>query len=179
MGFGVADICDRHVGRDSDAVISTAKPVGNLAVAASSARRQTFDQNFRRRRYQNNRHVGVGKAHRVNHSARYVGDHRVVGADVVVDRAWQCVAIAMRLPIHRELAVGARQPEGLRAQMLIGLMSRGLARDHAARKDEFVITSEGKSRETYQRILAAAARADHQDQPARSDRAGINMRFGP
>ena len=117
MVFGAADICDREVGRDCEASTSAAKPVCNLAVAVASARGQTCDQNFRRRRYQDDRNVRVSAAHRVNDRTRYIRDDRAVGADILVDRAWQRVAMAMRLPIHRELALDARQlgvPFGLR-----------------------------------------------------------------
>jgi len=174
MVFGAADICDREVWRNCEASTSAAKPVCNLAVAVASARGQTCDQNFRRRRYQDDRNVRVSAAHRVNDRTRYIRDDRAVGADILVDRAWQRVAMAMRLPIHRKLALDARQPKGLRAHLLITFVSRGRARHHAARKDQAAVTGAADLREAYQRVLAGAARADHQDEPARSDRAGIH-----
>ena len=157
MVFGAADVCDRHVGSGCRVVIFTAKPLRNLAVAAASARRQTFGQNFGRRRYPNNCQIGVSAAQRVNHGSRYVGDHGAVGADIVIDRAGQCVAMAMRLPIHRKLAAAARLPESLSAHLLISFENRCFARDDAARKYDIAVLTAVRLRQADQRALPAAA----------------------
>jgi hypothetical protein len=47
-------------------------------------------------RDRNHHDAGVGAAHRINHRTRYIGDHRAPGADIVIDRAVQCVAMAVR-----------------------------------------------------------------------------------
>src|ERR1700704_304961 len=63
--------------------------------------------------------IGVGPAHRVNHFARYVGDHYAPGADVFIDRAGQCVAMAMRFPMYGKITARERLPEGIKAHLLI------------------------------------------------------------
>jgi len=88
----------------------------NLLIRSS---RQAFGENFGRRRDRDHGDIGVGAAHRFNHCARYVGDHSAPGADIVIDRAGQRVAMAMRFPMHGEIAACECLPEGIKAHLLI------------------------------------------------------------
>src|SRR5258707_12632630 len=86
--------------------------------------------------------------------------------------------MAMRLPMHREGAVRAALLEGLKTHLLIILGSRRLPRHHPARKDDGAVIGAGGPRQGDQRVLAGAARTDHQDQPARADRGLQVIRYG-
>src|SRR5258708_37491129 len=86
--------------------------------------------------------------------------------------------MAMRLPLHREAAVRAALLEGLETYLLIILGSRRLPRHHPARKDDGAVIGAGGPRQGDQRVLAGAARTDHQDQPAGPDRGLQVIRYG-
>src|SRR5260370_9642940 len=86
--------------------------------------------------------------------------------------------MAMRFPMHREAAVRAALPEGLKTHLLIILGSRRLPRHHPAREDNGAVVGTGGPRQGDQRVLAGAARTDHQDQPARADRGLQGIRYG-
>src|SRR5260370_30110661 len=84
----------------------------------------------------------------------------------------------MRFPVPREAAAGAGLLESLKTDVLIVLGSRGLPRHRAAREDDGSVIGAGGSRQSNQRILAGAARTDHQDQPAGPDRGLQVIRYG-
>src|ERR1700738_4982733 len=86
--------------------------------------------------------------------------------------------MAGRFPVYRKAAACAGLLESLKTDVLIVLGSRGLARHHAAREDDSAVVGASGSRPPDQRILAGAARTDHQDQPAGADRGLLMTRYG-
>ncbi len=74
--------------------------------------------------------------------------------------------MAMRFPVNREITLAARLLEGIEAQLLIIFEGRGFPGHHAARKNDAAVIGAGGPRQAEQRILAGAARTDHQDEPA-------------
>ena len=127
---------------------STVRPSRSLdpAVAAPRPHRQPLRQHFRRRRDRNHHDIGIGPAHRADHRARDVGDHRAAGADIVIDRARQRIAMAVRLPVHGIFALLARAGGIHPRSPLIVLGGRRFARHHAARKDDVAILGAGGPR---------------------------------
>jgi hypothetical protein len=96
----------------------------------------------------------------------------VPGDDVVINRAGQSVAMAVGLPMRREIAAQARLPERLEADLLIIFEGGRFPRHHAARKDNVAVVGAGGPRQPDQRVLAGPARTYHQNEPARSDHGG-------
>src|ERR1700719_11500 len=86
--------------------------------------------------------------------------------------------MAVRFPMHGVVAARERISERVQAHLFIFLGRRGLAGDHAARKDDVGIVGTGGLGKTEQGILAGAAGADHQNQPAGSDRGCTMIRDG-
>jgi hypothetical protein len=119
MMFDVAYINNGDVRHGHGIIDGAAEPVHDPPVAAPRPRRQAFGENFGRRGDGDHGDIGVGPAHRVNHFARYVGDHYAPGADVFIDRAGQCVAMAMRFPMYGKITARERLPEGIKAHLLI------------------------------------------------------------
>src|ERR671924_533463 len=100
MIFGTAGIDDGDVGRGGGILHRATQARFELAVAAPLPHRKPFGQNVWRGSDRNHHHVGIGTAHRANHGARYVGNDGSPGADLFVDRARQCIAMAVGLPMH-------------------------------------------------------------------------------
>src|SRR6185369_15245866 len=173
MIFGTAGVNDRYVRRRRGVLHRAAQTVFDLAVAASCAHRNPFSQNVWRCGDHNHHHVGIGAAHCANYGARYVGDDGSSGADFIVNRARQRVAMAVSFPMHGILATRQRLLKGAGADLFVLLRCRRFACNHAARKHDVAIVSTGCLGKAEQRILAGAAWADHQHQPARPDRGGL------
>ena len=79
----------------------------------------------------------------------------------------------MRVPMHGEIAVFARAGEFVGAQRNVVFVGRGRTRHDAARENDVGIVGTGRLRQPQQRVLAGAARADHEDQPPGPDRAHL------
>ena len=181
MVFDAADIGDRDVRRGRDIINDAAEPGLDLSVAAPRPRGKALAKHFPRSSDQNHRDVGIAAAYRVNHGARKIRDHRAPGADVIIDRPRQCVAMAVRLPMQSEIAPRARLPEGIEGYLHIILGSGCFPRHHAAGKNDVAVIGAGAPRQPEQGILAGPARTDHHNEPARSDRGrpttGYRRRF--
>src|SRR6266700_8282743 len=95
MLLDAADISNDDIRRSCTAIDDAAKPVINLPVTAASPRGKTFGENFGRRHDRDHHDIGIGPTHRVDHRARYIGDHGAPGADFVIDLAWQGGAVTM------------------------------------------------------------------------------------
>src|SRR5438477_10470927 len=118
MILDVAGIVDGDIRRGRD-LGGAANPVLDLSVTAARPRSKAFGESFRRRRDRDHRDIGIGLAHCVHHGARYIDDDRAPGADIAIDRPGQAVAMAMRLPMDRELVPRERLPEGFKANLLV------------------------------------------------------------
>src|ERR1700730_17136538 len=176
MVFDAADVDDGSIGR-SRVIDGAAKPVLDLAVAAAGPRGQALRENVRGCRDRDHGDMCIAAAHRIDHGARYVDDHGAAGAEFVIDAALQAVVMAVRFPVYREATACAGLLESLKTDVLIVLGSRGLPRHHTAREDDSAVIRAGGSRQPDQRILAGAARTDHQDQPAGPDRGLLAIRY--
>src|SRR3984893_17429733 len=176
MVFDAADIDDGSIGR-SRVIDGAAKPVLDLAVAAAGPRGQAVRENVRACRDRNHGDMFIAAAHRIDDGARYVDDHRGAGAEFVIDAARQAVVMAVRFPVYREAAACAGLLESLKTDVLIVLGCRGLPRHHAAWENDGSVIRASGSRQPDQRILAGAARTDHQDEPARPDRGLLAIRY--
>jgi hypothetical protein len=147
MVLDTADIDDSHVWRGCETLDGAAEPVLDLPVAATRPRSKAFGENFCWRRDRNHRDIGIGAAYRANHRARNIRHHCAPGADVVIDSAGQSVAMAVGLPMHREIAAHARLPERLGADLLIIFEGGRFPRHYAARKDNVVVGGAGGPRQ--------------------------------
>ena len=78
--------------------------------------------------------------------------------------------MAVRFPMHGVFVARQRLLEGAGAHLFVVLGGRCLPGDHAPWKDDAAIIGAGGFCKPEQRILAGAARTDHQNQPAGSDR---------
>src|SRR6266404_5403134 len=168
MVLRAADIGDGHVRHGRGIADDTAKPVGEPSVAAARPRGKALAKNFRRRRDRDHHDIRIGAAYRFNYRARYIGDHRAPGADIVIERAGQCVAVAMCFPMNSEVALAARLPEGVETQLLIFFERRRFPRHRPAWKNNVVVAGARCLGKSEQGILAGPTRTDHQDEPTRS-----------
>ncbi len=76
----------------------------------------------------------------------------------------------MRLPMNGEPALAACLPESLKIHLLIIFEGRSLPCHCTAWKDDVAVVGAGGPGQPDQRILAGAARTDHQNKPPWSDR---------
>ena len=106
-----------------------------------------YGENLSRRGNRNHNGVGIGAAHCFDHGPRYVGNYRAIGADVVVDRARQCIAMAIRLPVHGEFAFSVRLPKIVSAHRVMVFKSRRFPCHHAAWKNDIAVVDAGGLRE--------------------------------
>src|SRR6266702_4699492 len=89
--FGGADIDDRDIGYG--VIDGATQPLFDRPVAVSSPDRQPFGENVWRRSDQHHDYIGIGTAHRLDHRARRIDHDLTPGADIIVDRARQRIAM--------------------------------------------------------------------------------------
>src|SRR5262249_7004977 len=172
----VTDIVDDHIGAQlAVRELEAAHPIRDSAVACSLARGKPTAKYVLRRRHQDGDHIGVTPARCADDGARAVADHRPASLDIEVDGEGNSVHMAVRAPPDRKGAVGRRLLEGGRRHVFIAFEDGGRPRDHAGGKNDVRVAAARRAGVRDQRILAGAARSDHQHQPPGTDR----FRSGP
>src|SRR5262247_227833 len=170
---GLADVVNHDVGLDVLVGCRDARhALGEIAVAAPIPRGQPRFQQVARSRHMYDGDGGVRLPRRFDHGPRHVAHDGLAQPDIGVDRARDAVAEPVRLPPERKGGGCDRTPEHLvRDGVVILERCRG-ARDDTTGEDDGRIIRALRARAGDQRILAGAARADHQDQAARPDLVG-------
>src|SRR5262245_1461730 len=172
-----ADLAPARVANDE---IGLARPhlLGALEALLDAAVAGTFTggkarrQNFGRGSDQDDGQLRVAQARRRDDRARDVADHGPALADVVIDRRRDAVAVAVRLPRQGERSLGRGLVEIVACKGVVVLRQRGRPRDDASRKHDGGVIATRRAGAVDQRVLAGAARPDHQHQAAGPDQAG-------
>src|SRR5262249_24852228 len=105
-------IVDDHIWRNSTVRNSdTLQLLRWLTIARAIPTCQARRQHLFGRRHQHRYDMHVAAAHRGDHRARYVADHRVLPFDLAINARWNPVIVAVCAPPECELAVRRRLRE--------------------------------------------------------------------
>src|SRR5262249_27161322 len=144
-------------------------PLQDVAVAGARAGSQPRLQDPSWGADQHNGDAAVALPGGTDHRPGNIADDRSSAPDIVIDRRSNAIAVAVGVPPEGKPAVRDHSIERLGTDGVVTLRPRGRAGHHASGKHHARIVRAGRTRAVYQRILAGAARTDHQNEAPGAD----------